>query len=286
MNCLSTIRQKYSGMSQVEKRIADCILEEPEKIMHSTLVYVAAKANVAEGSVINFAKTLGYTGFSQLKIALAQNAADFQQQSEVTTEDAPKQIMRKLIDRAAASFESTYDTIQKELQTAAEYMLQAEKILVVGVGQSVVIAREMAMRMMWVGLPAVTESDVLLAGILTKQLGQEDVVLLISNSGRTKEILRLAETARSVGARVVCLTSHAESPLAKQSDVALVAVSVEAEQYREAMTARLTKLLIGDTLITYLANKSNREAVYMDTIVDVYEQHREPVLQAERKENE
>lgn len=278
MNCLSLIRQKYSGMSQVEKRIADCILAEPEKIINSTLVYVAAKAGVAEGSVINFAKSLGYIGFSQLKINLAQNMSTFNVQNEVTPKDSPKEIMRKLIDRAVTSFESTYDTIQQELQEASQLLLNAEKILVVGVGQSSTIARDLSMRMMWVGLPAISETDALLAGIITKQLSEKDVLFAVSNSGRTKEILMLAEMARSMGTKVICLTSHASSQLAKLSTVALVAVSIEAQNYREAMTARLTKLMIGDSLISYLSNQMSQESMtYFDKIVEVYEQHREAV---------
>ena len=241
MNCLSIIRQRYSGMSQVEKKIADCILEEPEKIMNSTLVYVAAKANVAEGSVINFSKALGYKGFSQLKINLAQDVSVINVQNEIMPRDSPKQIMRKLIDRAVTSFESTYDTIQQELQVAAGLLLKADKILVVGVGQSNTVARDLAMRMMWVGLPVVSENDSLLAGIIANQLKENDVVFAISNSGRTKEVLLLAETASNVGAKVICLTSHVSSPLAQLSD--------------EAIT-------------------------YLDKIAEVYEQHREAVRES------
>ncbi len=134
MNCLSLIRQRYAGMSSVEKRIADCILAEPEKVMNSPLVYVAKKAKVSEGSVINFSNSLGYKGFSQLKINLAQYVSTYSVHDEVTREDSPKQILRKLINRAIVSFESTYDTIGQELQSATDLLSKAGKIVVVGVG--------------------------------------------------------------------------------------------------------------------------------------------------------
>lgn len=290
MNCLSIIRQKYSTMSQVEKKIANYILAEPEKTMNATLVYISEKVNVAEGSVINFAKSLGYTGFSQMKINLAQNISTFNVQSELVSNDSPKQIMRKLIDKAVTSFESTYDTIQQELQEAAKLLTKAGKIIVVGVGQSGTIAKDLSMRMMWVGLPVISETDPLLAGILAHQLKENDVLFLVSNSGRTKEILMIAETVNSIGANVICLTSHANSQLAKISKVALVAVSIEAQNHREAMTARLTKLLIGDCLISYLTNQNSDESItYFDKIVETYEQHRESVrerLSDSRKDRE
>lgn len=284
MNCLSVIRQKYSSMSQVERKIADCILENPEKIVNSTLVYVAAKAGVAEGSVINFSKMLGYKGFSQLKINLAQDCAPGNDQTEINQKDSTKQIMRKLIDRAITSFESTYDTIHEEMNEVAELLMKAEKILVVGVGQSNIIAKDLAMRMMWIKLSAICETDALLAGIIIEQqLKKGDVIFAISNSGRTKEILMLAEAARAKGIKVVALTSHANSPLIGLSDAALVAVSIEAQDYREAQTARLTKLMIGDCLITYISNRNNKDSItYLDQITEVYEQHRKAVEEPEK----
>lgn len=278
MNCLSLIRQRYADMSPVEKRIADCILAEPEKVMNSTLVYVATKAKVSEGSIINFSNSLGYKGFSQLKINLAQNVSSYSTQDEVTAEDTPKQILRKLIDRAVTSFESTYDTLNHELGDAAELLLGAGKIVVVGVGHSTAIARDLSIRMMRIGLPAVVETDPLLAGIMSTQMKEKDVVFAISNSGRTKEVLMIAKAAHSIGVKVIALTSHSNSPLANISDVALVAVSVEAQNYREPTTARLTQLMIGDCLIDCLANRISSEAiVYLDKMAEVYEQHRESV---------
>jgi len=278
MNCLSLIRQRYAGMSSVEKRIADCILAEPEKVMNSPLVYVAKKAKVSEGSVINFSNSLGYKGFSQLKINLAQYVSTYSVHDEVTREDSPKQILRKLINRAIVSFESTYDTIGQELQSATDLLSKAGKIVVVGVGHSMVIAKDISIRMMWLGLPAIAETDPLLAGTMSTQMKENDVVFAVSNSGRTREVLMVAQTAHSLGVKVIGLTSYPNSPLAKLSDVTLVSVSMEAHDYRESTTARLTQLMIGDCLIDCLTNRISNEAiVYLDKRVEVYEQHRESI---------
>ena len=278
MNCLSLIRQRYAGMSSIEKRIADCILAEPEKVMNSPLVYVAKKAKVSEGSVINISNSLGYKGFSQLKINLAQYVSTYSVHDEVTREDSPKQILRKLINRAIVSFESTYDTIGQELQSATDLLSKAGKIVVVGVGHSMVIAKDISIRMMWLGLPAIAETDPLLAGTMSTQMKENDVVFAVSNSGRTREVLMVAQTAHSLGVKVIGLTSYPNSPLAKLSDVTLVSVSMEAQDYRESTTARLTQLMIGDCLIDCLTNRISNEAiVYLDKRVEVYEQHRESI---------
>lgn len=276
MNCLSLIRQRYPSMSPVEKRIADCILEDPSKAMNSTVVYIATKAEVSEGSVINFSNALGYKGFSQLKINLAQNISNYSAQDEIRKDDTPGQMMRKLIDRAVASFESTYDTIGSQLECAADMLLRAERIIIVGIGHSRTIAEDLGMRMMRIGLHAMSETDPLLAGIASAQLKEHDVVFIVSNSGRTKEVLSVARMAQSVGAKIIGLTSHTDSPLVKMSDAVLLSVSIEAQNYREPTTARLTQLMIGDCLVECMTHRMGDEAVMrLDRMVEIYEQHRE-----------
>lgn len=278
MNCLSLIQQRYPEMSPVEKRIADCILADPKKIMNSTVVYISATAGVSEGSVINFSNSLGFKGFSQLKINLAQNISAFNTQDEINEDDTPKQIMRKIIDRAVASFESTYESMENEVEEAAKLLLKASRILVVGVGHSIAIARDLSIRLMRIGLPAYTEEDILLAGISISQMSEDDVVFAISNSGRTKEVLNVVQVANNVGAKVISLTSHNPSPLTRMSDITLVSVSLEAKDYREPTTARLTQLLLGDCLVDCIIHQnSDKSIIHLDKMVEIYEQHRESI---------
>lgn len=278
MNCLSLIRQRYPSMSPVERRIADCILADPEKAMNSTVVYIAATAKVSEGSVINFSNMLGFKGFSQLKISLAQNISTFNAKDEFVKSDTPKQVMRKMISQAVTSFESTYDTIGEQLDQAVESVLAANKILVVGVGHSKIIAMDIAIRMMWIGLNAIAEPDPTLAGITAAQLHDNDVLIVVSNSGRTREVISTARVARNVGAKVIVLTSHPGSPLEKMSDISLLSVSTETHTYKEPTTARLTQLLLGDSLVeTIMMHLGDDAVIRMDKMIELYSQHREAV---------
>lgn len=284
MNCLSLIQQHYPSMSAVEKRIADCIMSDPERVMSATMVYVAQKAHVSEGSVVNFSNMLGFKGFSQMKINLARNISSYNIQDEILDEDTPIQVLRKMIDWAKSSFESTADTIGSNLDMAVAALLKADKIISVGAGHSEFVAGDIANRLLRIGLNSRVESSLFFAEVAISQLKENDCVIVVSNSGRTKDVLSLAQAAKAVGAKVISLTSYTDSHLAKISDIVLLSVSVEAEYYREPRTARLTQLMIGDCLVECVSHCLGSEAIVrLDKIAEAYEEHREPMAQEDGK---
>lgn len=282
-NSLSLIKQRYPDMSPVEKRIADVILKDPGHAVNSTVVYIAAKAEVSEGSVSNFAVNLGFKGFSQMKINLAQSISNYETTDEIVDSDTPKQILGKLIDRAVASFKSTHDAIGPELDSAVDCIAKVNRVVVVGVGHSKTVANDIAIRLMRIGIDATAEVDPLLAGIVIAQLHEGDAIIAVSSSGRTKDIISAANMAKNVGAKVIGLTSFSTSPLAKICDIVLLSLSTEAEEYREATTNRLTLLMLGDCLVESVANRLGEAAIVnLDRMVEIYEQYREEVRKDKR----
>ena len=278
MNSFSLIQQRYSSMSPVEKRIADCILEDPEHITKSTIVYLARKANVSQGSVSNFAVSLGFPGFSQLKINLAQNlpAAGETADSRADTA-AGKRTMRDLIESSRASFESTLDTVPAaNFNEAAQILSEADHIILTGFAHSAPVAQDIAFRLMSLGLPAQVITDALVAHVACANLGEKGVLFAISHSGRTRDTVTCARIARQAGAKVICFTSYARNELSQLSDITFVSVSNEAQYYRESMTARLTQLIMGDCLVEMIAERIGPRAVErLDAIVDIFERNRE-----------
>ena len=283
MNTILLIKQRYPTMSNVEKRIADTILSDPERAANSTIVYIAATAEVSEGSVSNFATSFGFKGFSQLKISLAQSISEYRESDEILDADTPKQILCKLIDRANASFRSTLDTLGSELDEAIDVLTEANRVIVIGVGHSKTVASDIAMRLMRLGLNATAEPDPLLAAIAIAQLGKNDCVIAVSGSGRTKDIISAASVARDVGAAVISLTSYNNSPLAEVSNIVLQTISMEAEVYREPTTVRLAQLMLCDCIVESLAHRMGEAAIInLDKMVEVYERYRESLRKDKR----
>jgi len=88
------------------------------------------------------------------------------------------------------------------------------KILVMGAGRSGLVGRAFAMRLMHLGYNAYVLGDT-----IVPRIGEGDIVVAISGSGRTKLIITAAEAAKAVGATLIALTTYPESPLGKLADI-------------------------------------------------------------------
>lgn len=277
MNSLQQMRQSLVSMSPVEQRIAGCILENPGEAINETIGHLAQRACVSVSSIVNFSVSLGFRGFSELKINIAQHLTGFCSLNfdNVTAEDAPKAAMRKMIDNAAASFSCTYDAMGDELLQAANLFINANHIEIYGVGSSLPIAHDAYYRLKRLGLPVELLTDPLLACLSASQLPKESVVLAISHKGRTVNTLNAVEIAKKRNASIIALTSFASSPLAGLADVRLISISDEATAYREAVVARLTQLLIMDSLCAYITAQKGMDSLkYLDNEIEVLEMYR------------
>ena len=260
-NGLALIKQRLSSMSPVEKKIANCILADPSRAVNSTIGRLAADAGTAVSSVVNFAVSLGFKGFSELKINLAQNLSEVTgaQYINASAADDPKAAMRNLITRTNVSFEDTYAAMEGELVQAGDMLLQASRIEIFGAGGSLPLAQDACYRLMRLGLPVSYNPDAVCSSLSASQISSDACALVISHTGRTASVLAAANLAKARGARVIAVTSFAVSPLTQLADVSLLAISGEATSYQEALVARLTKLLLIDSLCAYISAKRGME---------------------------
>lgn len=274
---LSVIKQRLPSMTPVEKKIALCILDAPQVVINETITHLAKRAGTSSGSVANFAASMGYGGFSDMKIQIAQSLDQVQAPAfdGVDAGDDPRAAMHKIISAAGAAFRDTFDAMGGELFQAAQLLMNARRIEIYASGSSLPVGQDVHYRLMRLGLNAVILPDPLLACMSASQLTGSDVVIAVSHTGRTKNTLSPVEMAKHCGAKILAMTSFPASPLAVLSDVCLVSVSGEAVEYREAVISRLTQLVITDSLCAYIAAQGGAQAMHcLDNEIEVLEKYR------------
>lgn len=253
MNGTARIRGAYSTLSKKEQRIADYILKQPEQIIHHTINQVADDLDVAESTVFRFCQRVGFKGYQALKIALASDVVAPLQDihEDIAETDSVLEIAEKIFSTNGKTIESTRQILEGDsLEKTVELFLGARRIEFFGSGGSAVVALDAYHKFVRSGLQvsAILESHMQLMS--ASQLTTEDVAVVISHSGASKETLDIAKLLKEKGVPTIAITNYAKSPLSKIADVSLYTVSQETAFRSEALASRIAELSLIDALFT------------------------------------
>lgn len=221
---IALLEMQFPSFHRVERTIAQYIMDHPNDVATMSVQELAARLDVAESSIIRFSKRLGYAGYSDFKRGLLVSAASPDQPifTELKESDSMEAVCRKVFQSNIQTLQRTVDQLDfQKVEEAARRIDEAGKIVMLGVGASASIAEDFYIRLMRIGMNAEMFSDSHLMQIAVNLLSPDTVVLAVSHTGRTSEILRALETARAAGAFTIGITGYLATPLAKAADLCL-----------------------------------------------------------------
>jgi DNA-binding MurR/RpiR family transcriptional regulator len=250
-NIIAYLRSLYSSLTKAEKKVADIVLKEEKNIIYDSLTDLAEKSGVGETSVLRFCRQIGYKGFQDFKLALAQEL-----ENTTTYESNSDKISEQIKQKNIQTLEETTSLINDELiQTVVEEFQQAKKIVFLGVGSSGATAEFANFRFIRTGLPVEVVTESHLGLIKASLLTENDLAVVISVSGSTVDIVDIAKRANESKAKVICITSHIKSPVTKFADIVLLSASREKPTEGSAFSSVISQLHILDVLFMELLNK-------------------------------
>lgn len=259
--------------SPAEKKVAMYIMENAEIVPNLTTKEVSTNAGASEASVVRFCKSIGIGSFKAFKIALVReltiadyNINDF---SVMNTEDGPYDLFNKVTYVNKAAIEASVTAIdKKELEKAADLIVNADKIIFYGVGGSATPAMDGAYKFTRLGFTAMMLSDFHMMLPLVTNLKEGDIFVAISTSGRTKDVLEMAQYAKRQGATVIGITKlDQSSPLYKEADIRLCMPDVEQDHRIASIASRMTQLNMIDALYVITFNRIGNKVLdqFMET---------------------
>jgi RpiR family carbohydrate utilization transcriptional regulator len=254
----------YDSLGEAEKKVIDYIMTHPEEVIYLSVTGLAEKSGASIATVIRACRKIGMNGYQELKVNLAQDIVTPLQSihEEVCADDSPSVILDKIFQSSMYALQFTRDVINiKEIEAATQALLNAKKINIYGLGNSHSIAIDMQHKMMRLGLNATAYTDSHMQSIASAYLSQGDVVVGISHSGSSKEVVDAANIAKKNGATVICLTNFGRSPLSDLADIKLYTASKETQYRIVALASRIAQITIIDTLYTMLALARKTEIV-------------------------
>jgi RpiR family transcriptional regulator, carbohydrate utilization regulator len=256
--CFTRIRSVYSKLSEKEKKVADYILNQPNKIIHSTISQVADDLNVADATVFRFCKRIGFKGYQAMKIALASEIVSpmVDIHETISSEDDEKTIAEKVFKSNIRTLEDTLQIIEgRNFKEAVEVLSSARKIDFYGSGGSGAVALDAHHKFLKSGILTNCYTDSHLQLMSASQLTSDDAVVFISHSGTSKDILEALDVAKNNGVTTIGITNFSKTPLSKNVDIPLYTISQETEYRSEALASRLAQLSIIDALYVNVSVK-------------------------------
>lgn len=258
---LTRIKALRGELRRSEQKVADLVLEHPSSAVGASIAAIAKGAGVSEPTVIRFCRAVGCAGFQDFKLRLAGSlASDIPYiSSGVNVADTAGDLSTKLFDRAIATLVQARNHLNADgVEQAIDLLAAAPRIEFYGHGASGMVAQDAQHKFFRLGVPTIAYSDAHTHSMSASILPADSVVVAISHTGRSADLLRSAELALTAGAQVVSITACG-SPLALISTVALYADVNEDTDTYTPMTSRIAHLTICDILAVGVALRRGPE---------------------------
>jgi RpiR family carbohydrate utilization transcriptional regulator len=255
----SRLRSVLPKLSDSERRVALWVLDNVEATIRNSMSAIAQATDVSDTTVLRMCRTAGFEGFTDLKLALAQEPRGGRAETASEPETSDLLAANRLFRAVAQAISDTQGVLNDgTFAKALDLIAGARHILVGGVGGSGIVAQAFYQRCIRLGLRCDAPVDSQLQIMHSALTGVGDLVVVISYSGITSDPVLVLQEARSRGAATLCITGNSASPLARLADVVLVSVSHE--QGSEPMAAQIAQMALIDALYSALVARNAERA--------------------------
>ena len=260
---LVRLRALRPSLSPAEDRVAEQVLADPRGTAAMTISELATAATTSETTVLRFSKRLGLSGYTRLRLALAEESARPRalaaSQTDISAADSIDDVIRKIALADASAVEETAEQLDRDtLAQTAKTIARAVRVDIYGSGASAVVAADLQQKLHRIGCLAFAWSDPHIALTSAALLGPRDIAIGISHSGTTRETIESIATAKANGARTVAITNFPLSPLARAVDLVLTTAARETALRSGATASRIAALTVVDCLYIAVAQRNLR----------------------------
>lgn len=263
MSMLERVKAALPALPPAEQRVAKLLLSDPRSFASLPVSELADRSHVSKPTVVRFCRSVGYDGLADFKLKLAGSVNEgvpFVHRA-VDEDDKPGDLIVKVVDNAVAALlhyrnDAASHAFDRAITALSETARQRQRIEFYGVGNSGIVAQDAQHKFFRLGANTFACSDGHVQLMSATMLGAGDCAVIISNSGRSRDLMDAAEIARKKGATTIIITASG-SPLAQMGQLpgqVLLAVDHPEDYDRYSpMVSRLLHLIVVDVLTTGVA---------------------------------
>lgn len=251
MSCIFKIKEGFNSFTNTEKKLANYILKNKEEVVNLSAQELSDKADISPAAVVRFSKTLGYKGFTALKVDLAKDRDERENDTSViiNEDDSINDIIRKVKVSNTSSIDETIGLLNVDtINNIVEAMVNAKRIYLFGIGASGIVAMDLQQKLLRINKNSLYQMDPHTQISSSVHITNEDVAIGISYSGETKEVNTPLKIAKENGAKTIAITRYNKNSLSKIADYSVYLPNDEKDLRVGAITSRIDALTIVDIL--------------------------------------
>jgi DNA-binding MurR/RpiR family transcriptional regulator len=262
MDVVTTINALFSSLTKSEQKLGQYILNNTSEITDLSIGELSSRSAVAESTVIRFCRKIGYKGYQELKISLAKNIATQKVHSsnfEINNQDNAMQPYYNYL----VAMSSMLD--KGKIDEASKMIHHANKICLFGAGLSGIVAEYLQTSLIRLGKTVEFDRDVHLQAINAAVLNDGDLVIAISQSGKTKDILKSIKIAKQHDLKILSITNFLNANITKVSDLSLVAPNMMEENLE--FLPMIGQFILIDQICEKIRSKNPEEAKKLKAMI-------------------
>ncbi|MXQ49489.1 SIS domain-containing protein [Streptococcus pneumoniae] len=257
MNILEVINRKYEKFSKSEKKVADFVLSNPEKIETNTISKVAIESDTSTSAVLRFCKLLGFEGYKEFRFEVTQYYRN-KYLNNSTSENI--NILDSYIDSYKKSLNLFCEIEGKILEDLADLILASKEIFLVGIYQSGLPAKYFSNALQDLGINSRYEDDINGAAHMANLISRDSTLIYFSISGNQSNFTRsLGELTDSMPANSYLISFNGNSPLEKLFNHSIIVPGNEIMK-KSIIDAQSLQLILVEILLNMIHDKIVRKA--------------------------
>ncbi|RHO19453.1 MurR/RpiR family transcriptional regulator [Amedibacterium intestinale] len=271
---LEIINDHYDELFSAEKKVADFVLNYPEKVIMLNVSELSSNSGASEATVVRACKHLGFDGYYQMRLLLSRSLGKSEQKDISVDMNSVQKIFSYEVDRIHNLANSIH---ADELLMAAKLILQSSVVHIVGVGNTVPIVMDLGFRLERNGIRCMYNSVPELFYNHISLAGNNDIVIAFSRTGASTQVVRAVEYAREKGMKIIVVTGELNKQLVDKADCVIhIKEKRTVNSYITKPDSHLLEYAINDVLVMMVKNLS--ELYESDRLDEIREENVERLL--------
>lgn len=267
---LAKVKSAKGDFNPKEQKAAEYFIDTPYELLTRPMKDITVDSDVSQATWVRFSQKIGFHGLKELKQFLGTELVKDKEPdydtpyADIKGEDSFEEIISRVFRRNMTSLTETFEILDfKALSEAIDAIVDADQVGLFGVGASGLVAIDAQYKFSRIGLKATAVMDLHMQITQASTLAEDDVAIIFTNSGNTRDVIDIAKAAKGSGAKIIAITKFGNSRILDYADIVLNNISEPVIQRSGATASRISQLTIVDVLLTAIGNRHQEEVSEM-----------------------